>query len=48
MGIAEKGTPFTCFNIAGNTFRLIAIVSYGRCEIVIEEVLTHAEYDKKY
>jgi mRNA interferase HigB len=45
---AVKGTPFTCFNIGGNNFRLIAIVSYTRQTIAIEEVLTHAEYTKRY
>ncbi len=45
---AIKSTPFTCFNVGGNTFRLIAIVSYERREIMIEAVLTHAEYDKEY
>ena len=45
---AIKGTGLTCFNIAGNNFRLITIVSYQRQEIAIVEVLTHAEYDKKY
>ena len=45
---AIKGTPFTCFNVGGNNFRLIAIVSYEDQIIVIEDVLTHAEYSKKY
>lgn len=45
---AIKGTPFTCFNVGGNNFRLIAIVSYARQEITVEELLTHAEYTKKY
>jgi mRNA interferase HigB len=45
---AIKGTPFTCFNVGGNNFRLIAIVSYEEQIIMIEEVLTHAEYSKKY
>jgi len=43
-----KGTPYTCFNIGGNSFRLIAIVRYSRQEIAIHEVLTHPEYSKKY
>ncbi|MCC7349709.1 MAG: type II toxin-antitoxin system HigB family toxin [Phycisphaerales bacterium] len=45
---AIKGTAFTCFNIGGNNFRLIAVVSYQRREIVIEEILSHADYSKKY
>jgi mRNA interferase HigB len=43
-----KGTAFTCFNVGGNNFRLIAIVSYERQEIVIDAVLTHAEYSKGF
>jgi mRNA interferase HigB len=45
---AIKGTNLTCFNIGGNSFRLIAIVSYSRQEIVIRGVLTHAEYTRRY
>lgn len=45
---AIKGTPLTCFNVGGNSYRLIAVVSYARQEIVIREILTHAEYSKKY
>jgi mRNA interferase HigB len=43
-----KGTPFTCFNVGGNSFRLIAIISYAHQEIYVEEILTHSEYSKKY
>ena len=45
---AIKGTPFTCFNLGGNKFRLIARISYQLQEIIIREVLTHAEYSRKY
>lgn len=45
---AVKETTFTCFNISGNSFRLIAVVDYPLQQLVIREVLTHAEYDKKY
>jgi len=43
-----KDTNQTCFNIGGNNFRLIAIVSYSRQEILIRELLTHPEYSRKY
>jgi len=43
-----KGTGLTCFNVGGNSFRLIAVVSYDRQTIVVRELLTHAQYDKKY
>lgn len=45
---AIRGADLTCFNLGGNKFRLIARVSYQRQEIVIREVLTHAEYSRKY
>jgi mRNA interferase HigB len=45
---AVKGTPFTCFNIGGNNYRLLVIISYSRQQILVHELLTHAEYDKKY
>jgi len=45
---AIKGPNFTCFNIGGNKYRLITVVSYKRQEIVIRELLRHADYDKKY
>src|SRR5712691_11945275 len=38
---------FTVFNVGGNNFRLITRVEYGRQEIYIRWVLTHAEYDKE-
>lgn len=45
---AIKGTNLTCFNIGGHSFRLLTVVSYERQEILIRELLTHAQYDKKY
>jgi mRNA interferase HigB len=45
---AIKGTDKTCFNIGGNNFRLIAVISYTLQQIVVHEVLTHAEYTKRY
>lgn len=35
------------FNIKGNSFRLVARVSYEQQVVVVEWVGTHAEYDKK-
>jgi mRNA interferase HigB len=43
-----KGTNVTCFDILGGGFRLMTFVSYTRQEINIIELLTHAEYDRKY
>ena len=45
---AVKGTNLTCFNIGGNSFRLLVIVRYVLKEVEIHELLTHAEYNRKY
>ena len=45
---AIKGMTLTCFNIGGNSFRLLTMISYDRQEIVIDELMTHAEYNKRY
>lgn len=45
---AIKGTNLTCFNIGGKSYRLLAVIRYARREIEIHELLTHAEYSKKY
>ena len=37
---------YTVFNIAGNSFRLIAEIFYEDQTILVRHVLTHAEYDK--
>ncbi len=35
------------FNIKGNSFRLVAKVSYSLQIVVVEWIGTHAEYDRK-
>ena len=45
---AIKRTNLTCFNIGGNSFRLLTVISYERQEVVIAELMTHSEYSKKY
>ena len=42
---SSRGTTFTVFNIGGNKTRLITIMRYKHQQVVIHEVLTHAEYD---
>jgi mRNA interferase HigB len=43
-----KGTGLTCFNLGGNKFRLITIISYATQTVAMIELLTHVEYDRKY
>ena len=42
---SNRETTFTVFNIGGNKTRLIAIMRYDSQQIIIHQVLTHAEYD---
>lgn len=42
---SNRETTFTVFNIGGNKARLIAIMRYESQQVVIHEVLTHAEYN---
>jgi len=37
----------TVFNIGGNKYRLIALVNYRLQAVLVQHVLTHAEYDKE-
>jgi mRNA interferase HigB len=36
----------TIFNIKGNSYRLITTINYQTQVLVVEKVLTHAEYSK--
>jgi len=45
---AVKATELTCFNIGGNSYRLLTVISYRGQTVTIVELLTHAQYDKKY
>ena len=42
-----KGWDLNCFNIKGYNYRLIAGVHWGSA-VYVKELLTHAEYTKKY
>ena len=44
---ADYVAPYTVFNIRGNRYRIIARIFYAERVIVVDEVLTHAEYDKR-
>ncbi len=43
---ADYIRPYTVFNVSGNKYRLIAHVNYGLQVVSIENVLTHADYDR--
>ncbi|MGA8099931.1 MAG: type II toxin-antitoxin system HigB family toxin [Candidatus Cybelea sp.] len=43
---ADYVSPFTVFNVKGNKYRLITLVDYTECIIVVGDVLTHAIYSK--
>jgi mRNA interferase HigB len=36
----------TVFNIKGNEYRLITVVDFVGANVIVKEVLTHAEYDR--
>lgn len=42
---SNRETTFTVFNIGGNKARLIAIMRYDSQQVIIHQVLTHAEYN---
>jgi mRNA interferase HigB len=37
---------YTIFNIGGNDYRLITIIDYETQTVFVEDLLTHADYDK--
>ena len=46
FGSADYVKPYTVFNISGNKYRLISVINYQITTAAVENVLTHAEYDK--
>ncbi len=46
FGAADQVKPHTVFDISGNKYRIIARVHYQFQTVVVEEVLTHKDYDK--
>lgn len=44
--IGKKGNLF-CFNIKGNTYRLIVGISFPKT-VFVKEFLTHDEYSRRY
>lgn len=45
FGSADYSKPFTIFDIGGNKFRIIALISYAAETVFIKHVFTHPEYD---
>lgn len=45
---AIKGTNLTCFNIGGNKYRLLTVIRYVLQAVEVQELLTHAQYSRKY
>jgi mRNA interferase HigB len=41
------GVTVTVFNVKGNAYRLLTIISYLPQRVVVMDVLTHAEYSKE-
>lgn len=46
FGSADYVKPYIVFNIAGNKYRLISLITYAAATVSVKQVLTHAEYDK--
>ncbi len=46
FGTADYVRPHTVFDIAGNKYRLIALVDYPLQSVTVEHVLTHDDYAK--
>ncbi len=44
-GTADQVERFTVFNIAGNKYRLLAVIHFNRGKVFVRHVLTHKEYD---
>jgi mRNA interferase HigB len=46
LGSADYVKPYVVFDIAGNKYRLIALINFRLGIASVEWVLTHAEYDQ--
>lgn len=45
-GSADQVDKFTVFNIAGNKYRLIAVIHFNTGHVYVRQILTHAAYDR--
>ncbi len=44
---SKDGKKYVIFNIAGNKYRLIAMVKYANKLVVVNVALTHKDYDNR-
>jgi mRNA interferase HigB len=42
----DYAAPYCIFDVGGNNYRIIAIVSLIEQTVIIDQVLTHSKYDK--
>jgi mRNA interferase HigB len=42
----DYAAPFCIFDVGGNKYRVIAIVSFAEKTVLIDKVLTHAQYNR--
>ena len=45
--VKTGGTDYTVFNIAGNRYRLVTEIDYQGIMVVVDCVLSHADYSKE-
>jgi mRNA interferase HigB len=43
---ADYVPKFTIFDVGGNTYRVVTVIDYKTQRVLIDDVFTHAEYDK--
>ncbi len=43
---ADVAGSYTIFDIGGNNYRAITLIRYPKQQVIIDKVMTHAEYDR--
>ena len=44
---SDQVGPYVVFDIANNRARLISVIDYEDQQVIVDSVLTHAEYDRR-